>query len=60
MYRRSADNVLVLLVSALRVASIILTDSFIAFGKNVQFETSVMKKEHSQLLLILSDLRDRG
>jgi hypothetical protein len=55
MYRMYADNVLVLHVSALRVASIILTDPLIVFGKNVQFETSVMKKEHSQLLLIPSD-----
>ncbi len=57
MYRKQANNVLVVLVSALSVASIILTHTLFAFVKNVQFETDVMKKEYSQLLLIPSDPR---
>jgi len=54
MYRKYANNVLVVLVSALSVTSIILTHKLFAF-KNVQFETDVMKKEYSQLHLIPSD-----
>lgn len=47
MYRKYANNVLVVLVFALSVASIILTHALFAFVKNVQFETAVMKKDHS-------------
>jgi len=53
MNRKYANSVLIVLVSALSVASIILTHTLFAFVKNVQFDTSVMKKEYSQLLLIL-------
>ncbi|KAI9450395.1 hypothetical protein BJY52DRAFT_1175690 [Lactarius psammicola] len=47
MYRKCANNGLVVLVSALSVTSIILTHTLFAFVKNVQFETDVMKKEYS-------------
>jgi hypothetical protein len=55
MYRKYANNVLVVLISALSVASIILTHTLFAFVKNVQFETEVMTKDYSQFLLILSE-----
>ncbi|KAI9439097.1 hypothetical protein H4582DRAFT_2075755 [Lactarius indigo] len=49
MYRKYANSLLVVLVSALSVTSIILTHTLFAFVKNVQFKTNVMKKEHSLL-----------
>ncbi|KAH8991867.1 hypothetical protein EDB86DRAFT_2830608 [Lactarius hatsudake] len=48
MHRKYANNVLVVLVFALSVASIILTYTLFAFVKNVQFETVVMKKNYSR------------
>ena len=52
MNRKYATNALVVLISALSVVSIFLTYTLFAFVKNVQFETSVMKKEYSQFLLV--------
>ncbi len=52
MYRNNVNNVHLLLVTALSVASIILTHTLFAFVKNVQFESAVMKQEYSQFLLI--------
>ncbi|KAH9173231.1 hypothetical protein EDB89DRAFT_1905516 [Lactarius sanguifluus] len=48
MYRKYANNVLVVLLSALSVASIILTHALFAFVKNVQFETVVMKEDYKR------------
>ena len=49
MYRKLA---LIVLVSALSVASVILTHTLFAFVKNVQFGTNVMTKEYSHFPLI--------
>ena len=56
MYRKNANNVLVVHVSALSVASVILTHALFTFVKNVQFGTGIMVKEYSQFLSILSEL----
>ena len=55
MYRKYANDMLIVLISALSVASIILTHTLFTFVKNVQFETDVMTKDYSQFLLILSE-----
>ena len=55
MYRKYANNMLVILISALSVASVILTHTLFASVKNVQFGTDVMAKEYSQFLLLLSE-----
>ena len=50
MYRKYANNALIVLLSALSVASILLTHTLFEFIKNIQFETDVMTKEYSELL----------
>ncbi|KAH9058104.1 hypothetical protein EDB87DRAFT_952059 [Lactarius vividus] len=49
MYRKHANSVLIVLVSALSVGSITSAHTLFAFIQNVQFETDVMKKIHSLL-----------
>ena len=55
MYRKYANNMLVVFVSALSVASAILTQTLFEFVENVQFGTDVMTKEYSQIFLIPSE-----
>jgi len=45
---RVQANILAVLVSALSIASIIMTHTLYMFVKDIQFETRVMKKEYSQ------------
>jgi hypothetical protein len=54
---RVQANILAVLVTALSVASIFLTHTLFRVVKNVQFEAVVMKKEHSQPVLLFSRFR---
>ena len=56
---RVQANILAVLVSALSVASILMTHTLFTVVKNVEFETRLMKKEYSQFHFFLLAQREK-